>query len=244
MVRVEELIFTEDGYHFHPFVGIVQEFALPLSLCHHAGSTPRHRLSHVVKPAVVPNPSKDKRAPGSPIDLSDSSKEAPLEGNRLAEPGGSPARGFDEVPEEATLTIDIAEEAVVALMSLIRSVGGGGSVGETSRISEDVGRRSLVGSIGSGGEVFVTAGRAGAAPMSDSVRVVTIAHSPGSFSHISLPLLMVSDLLFSGGGVDDLNMDNVDRPLGLPGVDAPILCGSLFALASSGHAKRSPSSNH
>ncbi|KAL5979102.1 hypothetical protein ACLOJK_018999 [Asimina triloba] len=55
---------------------------------------------------------------------------------------------------------------------------------------------------------------------------------------------MVSDLLFNGGGADDLNVDNVNRPLGLPGDDALILSGSFFALASPGHAERSPSSVH
>ncbi|KAL5988760.1 hypothetical protein ACLOJK_026862, partial [Asimina triloba] len=103
---------------------------------------------------------------------------------------------------------------------------------------------SPIGSTRSGCEVSVTAGRAGAALIGESISVVPVAHSPGSFSHISLPLPKVSDLLFSGGGADDLNVDNVDQPLGLPGVDTPILCGSFFALASPGHPERSPSFVH
>ncbi|KAL6006455.1 hypothetical protein ACLOJK_037409 [Asimina triloba] len=55
---------------------------------------------------------------------------------------------------------------------------------------------------------------------------------------------MVCDLLFSGGGVDDLNVDNIDRPLRLPNANAPILSSYFFALASPGHAERSPSSVH
>ncbi|KAL5986697.1 hypothetical protein ACLOJK_015030, partial [Asimina triloba] len=54
---------------------------------------------------------------------------------------------------------------------------------------------------------------------------------------------MVSDLLFSGGGTGDLNVDNIDQPLGLPSAGAPILSDS-FALASSRCAERSPSSVH
>ncbi|KAL6000134.1 hypothetical protein ACLOJK_034812, partial [Asimina triloba] len=217
------------------------------ALCRRAGSAPRHCLSHVVRPAAVPNPSEDERAPESPIDLLDSSKEAPLEGDRAAGTGGSPARSFDEVPDEVTPAIDITEEAVVTPMSPIRSVGGGGrvgSVGKTPGVSEDVGRKSPIISTRSGCEVFVTARRAGAAVISESVSIVPVAHSLRSFSHINLPLSTVSDLLFSGGGVDDLNVDKVDRPLGLPGADASILSGSFFALASPGYAKRSPSSVH
>ncbi|KAL6002573.1 hypothetical protein ACLOJK_034507 [Asimina triloba] len=241
MVRAEEVIFAKDGSRFRP------SFALPLTPCHRTGSTPRHRLSHVVRPAVVPNPSEDEQVSGSPINQSDSSEEAPLEGDRAATHYGSLVHGFDEVPEEATPAVDVAEEVVVAPMSLIPSIGGGGSawsVGETPGVSEDVGPRSPIGSVRCGGEVSITIGRAGATFISESVSVMPIAHSPGSFSNISLPLPMVSDLLFNGGGVDALNVDNVDRPLRLPGVDAPILSDSFFALASPGHAERSPSSVH
>ncbi|KAL6000549.1 hypothetical protein ACLOJK_024248, partial [Asimina triloba] len=84
--------------------------------------------------------------------------------------------------------------------------------------------------MGSGGKISVTARRAG-----------TTLSVLGSFSHISLPLSTVSDLLFSGGGVDNINVDNGNRPLSLPGADSPILSGSFFALASPGHAERSPS---
>ncbi|KAL5980244.1 hypothetical protein ACLOJK_036711, partial [Asimina triloba] len=49
------------------------------------------------------------------------------------------------------------------------------------------------------------------------------AHSLGSFSHINLPLPTISDLSFSGGGVDDLNIDNVDRPLRLLAPSSPWL---------------------
>ncbi|KAL6000467.1 hypothetical protein ACLOJK_024166, partial [Asimina triloba] len=52
------------------------------------------------------------------------------------------------------------------------------------------------------------------------------------------------DLLFGGGGADDLNVDNVDRPFGLPGVDVSIFSGSFFALASPRRHERSPSSVH
>ncbi|KAL6000359.1 hypothetical protein ACLOJK_024054 [Asimina triloba] len=98
--------------------------------------------------------------------------------------------------------------------------------------------------MGSGGEVFVTVGRAGATLINESVSVVPVAHSPGSSSHISLPLSTLTDLLFSGGGVDDLNVDNVDWPLRIPGANAPILFDSFFSLASLEHAERSPSSVH
>ncbi|KAL5994181.1 hypothetical protein ACLOJK_035053 [Asimina triloba] len=174
----------------------------------------------------------------SPIDQSDSSEEAPLEGDRTATLGGSLVHGFDEVLEEATPVIDVAEEAVVAPMCPIRSVGGGGSaesVGETPGVSEDVGRKSLIGCTRSRGEVSITVGR--------EVQPLSVSRL-GSFSHISLPLPTVSDLLFSGGGVDDLNVDNVNRPLELPSANAPILFGSFFTLASSRHAERSPSSVH
>ncbi|KAL5984445.1 hypothetical protein ACLOJK_018550 [Asimina triloba] len=50
----------------------------------------------------------------------------------------------------------------------------------------------------------------------------------------------MSNLLFSESGVGDLNMDNVDQPLGLPYVDASILSGSFFSFASPGYAERSP----
>ncbi|KAL5988997.1 hypothetical protein ACLOJK_027099 [Asimina triloba] len=55
---------------------------------------------------------------------------------------------------------------------------------------------------------------------------------------------MIIDLLFNGGGADDLNVDNIDRALRLPDADAPILSGSFFALASSGCVERSPPSIH
>ncbi|KAL5986375.1 hypothetical protein ACLOJK_014708 [Asimina triloba] len=106
------------------------------------------------------------------------------------------------------------------------------------------GHKSPIGSMGSRGKVFVIAWRAGVALISESINIVLTIHSPGSFRHISLPLPTVSDLLFSGGGADDLNVDIVDRPLGLPSADARILSSSFFALASPGHAKISPSSVH
>ncbi|KAL6001128.1 hypothetical protein ACLOJK_006855 [Asimina triloba] len=77
--------------------------------------------------------------------------------------------------------------------------------------------------MGSRGEVSVTSARTGVALISESVNVVPVAHSPGSFSHINFPWPTVSDLLFSGGGIDDLNVDNVDRPLGLPGFPPDML---------------------
>ncbi|KAL6000166.1 hypothetical protein ACLOJK_034844, partial [Asimina triloba] len=122
--------------------------------------------------------------------------------------------------------------------------GSAGSVGKTLEVSKDVvaGHRSPIGCTESGGEVSITTGRVGATIISEWICEVSAAHSPGNFIHISLPLLTVSDLLFSGGGADDLNVDNVDRPLELPGADAPILSCSFFALASLGHAERSSSS--
>ncbi|KAL5985088.1 hypothetical protein ACLOJK_036324, partial [Asimina triloba] len=156
------------------------------------------------------------------------SEEAPSEGEGEAGPGRSPTRGFDEAADEATLAVDITEEAVVAPMTPIRSAGGGGSVrsvSETPGDSEDVGRRSPIVSTGSRGEVSVAVGRT-------------------SVAHISLLLPIVNNLLFSRDGIDDLNVDNVDRPLGLPAADAPILFGSFFDLVSPGRAERSPSSNH
>ncbi|KAL5986590.1 hypothetical protein ACLOJK_014923 [Asimina triloba] len=194
---------------------------------------PRRRPSHVVRPAAVLNHAEYERAPGSPIHLSDSSKEAPLEGDGAATPSRSPARGFDEVPVEATPAIDIAEEQLLRLCLRFGAL-----------VAEGVQGVSQVGSTGSGGEVSIITGRAGVALISELVSVVPVAHNPGSFSHINLPLLTVSDLLFSGGGVDDLNVDNVDRPLELPGADALIIFGSFFALASPGHVERSPSSVH
>ncbi|KAL5986258.1 hypothetical protein ACLOJK_014591, partial [Asimina triloba] len=243
----EEMIFSEDGSHFRPFIRIARESALPLALCRCSVNAPRHHLSQVVRPATVPDPSKDERAPESSIDLSDSSEEALLEGAREVASDTSPGRSFDEAHEEATPTVDVVEEAIVAPMSSIRSVGGGGSVGsvgETPRVSEDVvaGHRSPIGSTGSGGEVFITAGRVGLALIIESISVVPPTHSPGSFSHISLPLSTISDLFFSEGGANDLSIDNVNRSLGLPSADAPILSGSFFALASSRRAERSPSS--
>ncbi|KAL5975336.1 hypothetical protein ACLOJK_019658, partial [Asimina triloba] len=134
--------------------------------CHRAGGSPRDCLSHVVRPVVIPDLSEDERVPKSPIDLLDSSEEAPLEGDGEAGPGRCPTRGFDEVADEATLAVDIAEEAVVAPMSSIRSAGGGGSagsVGQTPGVYEDVRHRSPIGITGSGGEVAFVAGRTGAA---------------------------------------------------------------------------------
>ncbi|KAL5980253.1 hypothetical protein ACLOJK_036720 [Asimina triloba] len=223
-IQAEEVIFAEDGYRFRPLTGIARESALPLASCHRA---------------TILDLSEDERAPESPIDLSDSSEEAPLEGDGEAGPGRSHTHGFDEVADEATPAIDIVEEAVVAPMSPIRSAGGGGSAGsvdETPGVLKDVGCRSPIVSMGSGGEVSVATGRTSAALISESVSVVPVAHSPGSFSHIGLPLPR-------GGGIDDLNVDNNHRPLGLLGADAPILSSSFY-LVSPGRAERSPSSVH
>ncbi|KAL5980250.1 hypothetical protein ACLOJK_036717 [Asimina triloba] len=223
-IQAEEVIFAEDGYRFRPLTGIARESALPLASCHRA---------------TILDLSEDERAPESPIDLSDSSEEAPLEGDGEAGPGRSHTHGFDEVADEATPAIDIVEEAVVAPMSPIRSAGGGGSAGsvdETPGVLKDVGCRSPIVSMGSGGEVSVATGRTSAALISESVSIVPVAHSPGSFSHIGLPLPR-------GGGIDDLNVDNNHRPLGLLGADAPILSSSFY-LVSPGRAERSPSSVH
>ncbi|KAL6003876.1 hypothetical protein ACLOJK_004422, partial [Asimina triloba] len=203
MVRAEEVIFTDDGSRFRPFIGITQESALPLAPCRRFVNAPRHRLSHIVRSAVDPDPSEDERAPKSPINLLDSLEEAPLKGDGEAASDRGPGRDFDEAPREATPTIDVVEEAIFAPMSPIWSVGGRGSassVGETPGVSGDV----VAGH--SGGEVSVTAGREGAALISESVSVVPTTHSLGSFSHISLPLSTESDLLFNGGGADDLNL--------------------------------------
>ncbi|KAL6000454.1 hypothetical protein ACLOJK_024150, partial [Asimina triloba] len=118
------------------------------------------------------------------------------------------------------------------------------SVGETPGVSEDIGCMSRVGSTGSGGEVSIIAGRIGAAIISESVSMVPVTHNLGSFSHINFPFLTVSDLLFNGGGVDDLNVNNVDRPLRLPSAHTPILSGSFFDLVPPERAERSPSSVH
>ncbi|KAL6002542.1 hypothetical protein ACLOJK_034475 [Asimina triloba] len=224
-VRAEEVIFAEDGSRFRLLTRIARESALLLAPCHRAGGAPKHCPSHVARPAATLDILEDERAPGSPLDLSNS----------------SPTHGFDDVADVVTPAGYIAEEVVVAPISPIWSTGGEGSAGS---VSKDVSRRSPIASIGSGGEVSIAAGRTGAALISESVSVVPIAHSPGSFIHINLPLLMVSDLLFNGGVIDDLNVDNVDWPLGLPGVDASILFSSFFYLVPPGRAERSPSSVH
>ncbi|KAL6000329.1 hypothetical protein ACLOJK_024024, partial [Asimina triloba] len=245
----EEVIFAKEGSRFYPFIGIARESALSLAPCRCSGNAPGHRLSHIVRLATVPNPLEDERTPGSFIDLSDSSEEAPLVGDGEAAPDRSPSHGFDQDPKEETPAVDVVEEAVVALKSLIQSISGRGSAGsvrKTLGVFEDAVTScgSPIRSTGSRGDVFFTTGRVSATLISELVSVVPIAHSPGSFSNMSLPLPMISDLLFSGGGADDLNVDNVDWPLGLPGADALILFSSFFALASPRHAERSPSSVH
>ncbi|KAL5994164.1 hypothetical protein ACLOJK_035036 [Asimina triloba] len=57
-------------------------------------------------------------------------------------------------------------------------------------------------------------------------------------------LVISTFLCRRGGGIDDLNVDNVDQPPRLPGADAPILFVSFFDLVPPGGAKRSPSSVH
>ncbi|KAL6002508.1 hypothetical protein ACLOJK_034441 [Asimina triloba] len=216
-IQAEEVIFAEDGSCFCPLTGIGRESTLPLALCHRGGSAPRHRLGNVVRPAVVLDPSEDEWAPGSPINLSDLSEEAPLEGDGVAGPGRSPAHTFDEVPDEATPAVDIAEEAVVAPTSPIRSVGGGGSAG----------------SVGVLGFLKMSAADPRLEAREAKARFPSLLGEQAQ-------LLSVSH----GGGIGDLNVDNVDRPLGLLGADALILFSSFFGLVSLGHAERSPSSVH
>ncbi|KAL5980205.1 hypothetical protein ACLOJK_036672 [Asimina triloba] len=177
---------------------LLGQFALPLALCHRSVNTPRNLQSHVVKPAIVPYPSEDERAPGSPIDLSDSSEEAPLEGDRETTSDRSPGRGFDEALGEATRAIDVIKEAVVAPMTVI------------------VSHRSPIGSTRSGGEVSITVGRASATLISESVSIVPAAHSLRSFGHISLPLpMLLQDVL------RDLPRMFIERALAAREIEGP-----------------------
>ncbi|KAL6002489.1 hypothetical protein ACLOJK_034422 [Asimina triloba] len=111
--------------------------------------------------------------------------------------------------------------------SQVRSAGGGGSAGSIGEVSSTVGRATS----------SITL-------ISESVSVATVARSRGSLGHINIPLLTVSNLFFSRGDVGDLNIYNVDRPLGLLDADDPILSDSFFAFAFAERAERSPPSLH
>ncbi|KAL5980084.1 hypothetical protein ACLOJK_036551 [Asimina triloba] len=211
---------------------IARESSLPLAPCRSSISAPRHRPSHVVRSVLaltaVLDSSKSERVHESPIDLPDSFEEAHLEGDGKATSDRSLSRGFDEASREAIPTVDVIEEEIF---------GGGGSMGVTFGISEN----AVAGHGSPIGEVSVTAGTAVVALISNSVSIVPVAQSQGSLGHIDIPLPTMSNLLFNEDGAGDLNVDNVDRPIGLPDVDELILSCSFFALA---RVERSPPSIH
>ncbi|KAL6013683.1 hypothetical protein ACLOJK_004181 [Asimina triloba] len=222
--EVEEVIYVVEGSCFSPLTEIAQEPALPLALCRcpiNATSIARAKMSAIL------DPPERVRTPESPINLLDSSEDVRLAGEVEAVFDRSRGRNLSGTSREATPKVNDVDEATVDHMPPIRSAGGVGSAGsirETLGVFKDAaaGHMSPVRSAGGAGSVG----------------------SVGETSSISRRATSSIALVSNGVGISDLNVDNIDQPLELPGADDLILFGSFFSLAFVEHAERSPLSIH